>query len=83
MDYIRKVLQKGDPSMENLLNCLETVKNNGDIVLVKFDGERSKNHYTVLITFPNGKGNDMIRADEDNLKTALVKVLNKYIQKDN
>ena len=79
MSYIRKVLENENPSIEDLINCFEQVKNNGDIAVIKFDGERSERKYTIFISFPASKNSEMIRIDESNLKVGLVKVLNKYV----
>lgn len=80
MDRIRRILEESIPSLTELINCFEIVKENGDIAVVKFDGARSENWYTVFITFPISKNREMIRADEDHLETALIKVLTKYIE---
>ena len=54
------------------------VKDNGDVALIKFDGVRTENWYTVLITFSPGKKREIIRADGGNLEMALKKVLLAY-----
>lgn len=79
MERIRKVLEKSTPSLTELINCLEIVKENGDVAVIKFDGERLEKCYTVFITFPISKNREMIRTDELHLETALIKVLTKYI----
>lgn len=79
MDAIEKILEKDTPSLAELIHCFEAVKEKGDIALIKFDGERTEKHYTVLITFPVSKKKEMIRADEDSLEIALIKVLKKYV----
>ncbi|SHG93431.1 hypothetical protein SAMN04488522_108279 [Pedobacter caeni] len=68
--------------MEELLNCFEQVKNKGDIALIKFDGQRNEDEYTVLIAFPEIKKREMIRADESSLRIALIKVLTEYVEGD-
>ncbi|MFL9483449.1 hypothetical protein ACI6Q2_11780 [Chitinophagaceae bacterium LWZ2-11] len=80
MSYIKKILEKDQPSIEELITCLEDVKEHGNIAVIKFDGERMQCQYTVFISFPFTKKREMIRADEDNLKTALFNVLNDYIR---
>ncbi|MFZ6013047.1 MAG: hypothetical protein ACOYXT_22080 [Bacteroidota bacterium] len=79
MDFIKKITEKQDPSFEELIDCLEKVKENGAVAVVKFDGERDKDGYTVFISFPNSK-REMIRADENDLKKALIKVLARYLE---
>lgn len=81
MNYIKETLKKENLSIEDLLNCFEKVKSNGDIAVIKFDGERDENAYTVFISFPVSKKKEMIRVDESNLKKALMKVLDEYVEK--
>jgi hypothetical protein len=80
MDYIKQILKSENPSIEDYINCLEQVKRNGDIAVIKFDGERSENQYTIFISFPIIKKREMIRADENDLKLGLAKVITKYIE---
>ncbi|MBV4357147.1 hypothetical protein [Pinibacter aurantiacus] len=79
MDYIKEIINKPDYSLEEIIGCFEKVKENGDVAVIKFDGERGENSYTVFVSFPTKK-RDMLRADENDLKTALLKVLSKYIE---
>ncbi|WBV61109.1 hypothetical protein PFY12_03065 [Chryseobacterium camelliae] len=53
MDYIKLVLSK-DSDLEDLLMCFETVKENGDVAVIKFDGGRESDPYTLFISFPDG-----------------------------
>jgi hypothetical protein len=80
MDLIQKTIEKQNPSFEELIDCLEKVKENKNVAVVKFDGERERDWYTILILFPNG-GREMIREDGSDLKSALIKVLSRYIGK--
>ena len=77
-DFIKEIIEKKDPSYDELIACFEKIKANGDVGIIKFDGERDKNWYTVLILFPTNN-REMIRADESDLRKALKKVLTKYI----
>lgn len=79
MKNITEILHKENPSIEELINCFEVVKNNGDVAVIKFDGERSENQYTIFISFSSKKARDMIRIDESDFKIALLKVLKAYI----
>ena len=81
MKTIKSIISKyfDEISIEELIDCFERVKDNGDIGFIKFDGERKTNHYTVLITTPMPQSK-MVRADESTLKVALVKVLAEYAQ---
>ena len=80
MNNIKEILEKEDSSIEELINCFDQIKNNGDVAVIKFDGEREEDQYTVFITFPNRKDREMIRADESILKNALIKVLKDYTE---
>lgn len=79
MNYIREIIGKKHPSLEELINCFELVKKNGDIAVIKFDGESVENGYTIFIIFPAVKKKEMIRADENDLATGLVQVLTRYL----
>ncbi|MBX2949528.1 MAG: hypothetical protein KF704_09655 [Crocinitomicaceae bacterium] len=79
MNFIKEIVEKENSSFEELIDCFEKIKVNGEVVVIKFDGEREIDNYTVFISFPDNK-REMIRADENNLKKALVKVLAKYIE---
>jgi hypothetical protein len=79
-NYINEIIKKGDPSIEELIKCLELVRENGDVVVVKFDGERTKDQYTLFVTFSKLKNKNMIRVDDSNLKEALVKLLTIYVE---
>lgn len=80
MKTIKEILEKDNPSIEELMYCFEQVKKNGDVAVIKFDGERSVLEYTVFISFPLIKEREMIRADESSLRIALINVLKKYIE---
>ena len=80
MDLIEKTIEKQNASLEELIDCLEKVKENKNVVVVKFDGERERDWYTILILFSNG-GREMIREDGSDLKSTLIKVLSRYIGK--
>lgn len=77
MDYIKQILQK-DSNLEELIMCFEQIKKNRDIAIIKFDGEREHNPYTLMITFSNNH-RDMLRIDSNNLKEAMKNILNQYI----
>lgn len=83
MDHINEVIaeivKKKDKSIEELIDCFELIRKNGDVAVIKFDGEREEKWYTVFISFPD-RQREMIRADESDLKLALIKVLAKYVE---
>ncbi|MDV3753984.1 hypothetical protein [Elizabethkingia anophelis] len=78
MEKIKNILLE-NPSMADLIDCLDLVRKNGDIVVVKFDGEREQDFYTLFITFPVNKNKSMIRIDHSNLRDAILELLKKYI----
>ena len=80
MSFIKKIIENPDPSLEGLINCFERLKDNGEVGIIKFDGERDKDGYTVFISFPNNHKREMLRADENQLKNALIKVLAIYVR---
>ena len=75
---ITKILNNKNISLVDLFKCLELVKSNGDVVVIKIDGERNIDQYTVFISFPN-KDLAMIRGDSDDLKMTILTVLKKYV----
>ncbi|WHT39830.1 hypothetical protein QNH98_03910 [Myroides sp. mNGS23_01] len=67
MNFIKDVIEKPENSFEELIACLERIKLMGNVVVIKFDGEREKDSYTVFVSFPNGE-REMIRVDGSDLK---------------
>lgn len=78
-NFIKTVVEKQNSSLDELIECFEQIKTNGEVAVIKFDGERKRDGYTVFISFPNNK-REMIRADDSDLKRALIIVLTKYIE---
>ena len=76
---IKKVLEQSSYSIEELIQCFETVKENGNVAVIKFDGERTTNQYTVFISFPSTE-RQIIRSERSTLKEALENVLRAYIK---
>lgn len=68
-------------SIEKNIEVLERIKNDGNIVFIKFDGERADNQVTVVIDFPSSSDNKTIRLDGDDLNTLLERVINTYQSK--
>lgn len=79
MESIKDVISRSY-TVGELFSCFELVKKNGDVAVIKFDGERATRQYTVFITFPASRSKEMIRADEDTIDAALLKVLKQYIK---
>ena len=78
MKYIKEIIEKDSPTLEELLSCFEKIKLNGNVVVIKLDGERVTDEYTVFISFPK-INREMLRVDDNDLKIALLKVLNLYL----
>ena len=78
-ESIRTILEQ-NYTIESMMDCFELIKKNGDIIVIKFDGEREKDAYTVFITFPPSRNKQMIRTDSSDLKEAMKIVLEKYIE---
>jgi hypothetical protein len=78
-DGILQLINSNDVSLNDLIHCIELIKQNGDVVVIKFDGERGENQYTAFITFPKSIKREMIRADESTLREALMKIVKSYV----
>jgi len=78
MEYIKKVLAGKELTIDNLIVCVQKIKEEGNVVVIKFDGERIENGYTIFITFPNNE-REMIRTDQNDLKNALIEILKQYL----
>lgn len=65
-------------SIEELMFCAEAARGNGDVVVIKLDGLRASNQYTTFIT-TSFKGFEMIRADKEILKDALLEIFREYV----
>jgi hypothetical protein len=78
MSNIRNIVNGSNASLEDLIYCFDIIRQNGDVAIIKFDGERVSNPYTVFITFHTTKNRAMIRVDGSDLKVSLVEVLSKY-----
>ncbi|MCW4467912.1 hypothetical protein OGH69_02955 [Flavobacterium sp. MFBS3-15] len=76
---IKRVLDQSSHTIEELIQCFEIVKENGNVAVIKFDGERISNQYTVFISFPS-EDRQIIRSDKKTLKEALENVLRAYIK---
>ncbi|WP_118973850.1 hypothetical protein [Taibaiella koreensis] len=79
MNIIKRTIEKPNPSFEELILCFEEIRTNGDVAVIKFDGERDKDEYTVFVSFPRNK-REMIRVDGSDLKGTLKKILAEYIE---
>ena len=78
MDFIKESIKKEKPSMDELIQCFELIRQAGHIAFIKLDGEREQDWYTILVTFPDSS-REMIRNDGSDLRTALINVLTSYV----
>lgn len=76
---IQNALERDQIDVIELIACLERLKEEGNVVVIKLDGERQEKQYTVFISFPVKLNLQMIRADEGSLIIALKKVLKQYM----
>ena len=64
---------------DQIFEVIELIGNNGDIIIIKNDGLRIEDKFTVVITF-QGKS---VRSDRDNLNDALIECLKQYLSERN
>jgi len=75
---IKEIINNDFSTFEELTSCIEEIKKNGDVFILKVDGERDTNYNTIISSFPNSD-KEMIRYDSSNLKEAIKKALFDYI----
>jgi len=75
MDIISKILNREEVTLEDLFLCVEEIKSEGKVFILKVDGESNMN--TIMIMFPNST-QEMIRNDNIDLKEAMIKALKEY-----
>ena len=63
---------------DEILNQLNRIKDNGDLVFIKLDGEREKDHITVIISSPVHKQKEQIRLDGEDLMKLLASAVKQY-----
>lgn len=80
MKEIKEIIDNKLLTKDCLIRCFELVQQNGDVLVVKSDGQRTENSYTLFITFPENKAKDMLRIDCDDLQDGLYQLLNKYCE---
>jgi hypothetical protein len=78
-DFIAQTLRRPDPSIAELIACCEAVKEEGGILVIKFDGERPSGQYTTFISVPGDLEHSTIRSDGDDLKACLSNILQRYL----
>lgn len=65
-------------TLERLFRYIEEIRERGDLVFIKFDGEREDDFVTIAISYPNYLGKEQIRHDGNDFKKVLLKCLNEY-----
>lgn len=78
MRNINEIIGDRNSSYDDILEYFEKIKNDGNVVVIKFDGERDDNKYTSFISYPNQPSKELIRYDGDNLKEILLNLLKDY-----
>lgn len=63
----------------NQMKILETIKEDGNVVMIKFDGERESDPISIVVSFPKAKNNKIIQYHGDNLAELLEKLTNAYL----
>ena len=63
------------------LTVLESIKNDGNTVMIKFDGERESNQISVVVGFPQKKNSEVIQYHGDDLVKLLERLIKDYQQK--
>lgn len=66
--------------INDLLKIIDDIQNEGNVVLIKFDGEREQNKITVAISHPEATNKPVIRHDGDNLEKLLQIAIDQYYE---
>ncbi len=78
MNALDIFLENEHATTEQMIAAFDSVKEYGDVAVMKLDGGREKNHYTVFISFPANPQRDIMRAEKSDLISASKKVLEEY-----
>ena len=79
MEILRDLIENKEIGLpEFVVQAIDEVKKRGDVFVLKKDGERESKGYTIFITRPS-TGAEMIRFDDDDLRTAITEVLCRYV----
>jgi len=76
---IKELINKQNLSPEDILNLISFVGENKDIIIVKNDGIRDSNQYSVII-ISSKNSEKSFRCDHSLLQEAIKKVLSEYIK---
>lgn len=75
---INELINKTDLSSGDIIEAISIVGENRDIIIVKNDGIRDDNRYSVII-ISSKKPEQSFRCDHNSLEVAMKKVLQEYI----
>lgn len=64
--------------IEDLLLDVERIKEEGNVLMIKFDGERDIEKITVVIASPDPKKQEVIRHNGDKLEVVLNNAIIEY-----
>jgi hypothetical protein len=79
MEQIKKCIDEGyDFSNDKIAKAMQSISDLGDVLLIKADGGREVDTYTVIILGIRNKF-EPIRFDSAIMNDALVKALNRYL----
>ena len=79
LEEILNLSSDGTFSDTVVLTCLEAVKERGDVFVLKADGERSNDQFTVFIN-RIGKEPGMLRHDGAELGKSVFEVFKQYVE---
>lgn len=75
---MKELINKEFLSSDDILNIVSSVGKNKDVIIIKNDGIRNDNQYTVII-IPSKFPEKSFRCDSSFLQEAVKKVLKEYI----
>lgn len=78
-EILKRIINKpiDTVTLDDLMNCFELIKDDGDIAMIKFDGPREIDHYTVVFIIQSLREGS-VRIDDASLKSAAMKALTRY-----
>ncbi len=64
----------------SLFKIVDLIKERGNFVLIKFDGERDNEQITVIIDYPRILNKEQIRFNGNKLAFVLKKAIDRYLE---
>lgn len=78
MDKINQLINEtSDLTGNQIIDAITSIGNKGDVILIKNDGLRQSDNFTVVISSAKGYF-ESIRYDSSNLSSAVKKALDQY-----